>query len=105
MDDERSKQLGKIITLSRDMLISAQENAWERVAELDSQRHALVMHCFRSPTPERDASAVTAAIREILLLNQQVTDLGKAHQQNLGDKLHTNRVGRTAQVAYLGCAR
>ncbi len=105
MDNERNKQLGKIIAVSRDMLVLAQKNEWERVAELDDQRRTLVMHCFRSPTPEQDASAVAALIREILSLNQQVTDLGKAYRQSLGDKLHTNRVGRTAQVAYLGCAR
>jgi len=105
MDDQRRQQLGKIIALSQDMLELARENAWERVAELEGQRRTLVMQCFRSPTEKQDTSTMAAVIREILSLNQQLTDLGKAHRQHLGNKLHTNQVGRSAQLAYRDCAR
>jgi len=101
---KHTRQLEHIIALSRDMLASARENAWERVAELDAQRRTLVMQCFARPTPQQDALVVAAAIREILSLNQQVTELGEAQQQTLGDELHTNRVGHTAKVAYQRCA-
>jgi len=104
MEEKRKQQLGKIIALSRDMLASAQENAWERVAEMDAERRTLVMRCFHRPTPEQDTAAVAAAIREILSLNHQVTDLGKARQRHLGDTLDTNRVGRSAKAAYRRCA-
>ncbi len=100
----RSLQIEEAIALSRDMLAAAQENAWERVAEIDAQRRMLVMQCFHRPTPEQDASAVATAIREILALNHHITKLGKVQRQVLGDKLHTNRMGRIAQEAYLRCA-
>ncbi len=105
MDKQRKQQLGKIIALSRDMLELARGNAWERVAELEEQRRALVMQSFHTPAAKQDSATVAAVIREILSLNQQLTDLGKAHQQHLGNQLHTNQVGRTAQQAYRGCAR
>lgn len=105
MDKRRKQQLGEIIALSQDMLELARDNAWERVAELEAQRRTLVMQCFHAPTEKQDSDIVAAVIREILSINQQLTDTGKAHQQYLGNQLRTNQVGRTAQQAYRGCAR
>ena len=105
MDIERKQQLSKIITLSREMLALAEENAWEQVAELDSQRRSLVLQCFQAPTQKQDSAAVAAVIREVLSLNQQVSEMGKAFRQQLGNEIHTNQVGRTARLAYRDCAR
>ena len=105
MDIQRSQQLRDIIELSTEMLKLAHEQEWSQVAELEEKRRLLVMACFRQPTPEQDAPEVAAAIREILVLNQEVTALGKECQQQLGSEMHTNRVGRAAQTAYLNCSR
>lgn len=105
MDDERSKQLGKIIALSRDMLVLAQKNEWECVAELDGQRRALVMQCFQSTAPDQDAPAVAAAIKETLSLNQQVADLGAQQLATVSGHIRTQQLGRTAGQAYSRCAR
>ena len=105
MDKQRKQQLGKIIALSRDMLELARGNAWEGVAELEEQRRALVMQSFHTPAAKQDSATVAAVIREILSLNQQLTDLGKARQECLGGKLRTYRVGRSAQAAYQDCVR
>jgi len=48
---------------------------------------------------------VAAVIKEILRLNRQITDLGKRYQDQLGTEIHSNKLGRTASAAYLGCAR
>jgi len=105
MNHQRAQQFQQIIAYSRDMLSLAQENEWERVAELDGRRRALVIQCFQTVTPEQDAVAVAAAIREILSLNQQVADLGAQQQAAVGGQISTQRRGRTAQQAYARCAR
>jgi len=105
MDMNRSRQLRDIIELSKDMLSKAQADQWELVADLETQRKALVMRCFQQPASGQDAPEVAAAIREILSLNQQVTLLGQAHQDQLGCDIRTSKVGRNASAAYLGCAR
>ena len=48
---------------------------------------------------------MAAAIKEILILNQQVTQLGQKYQEQIGCDIHTSKVGRNASAAYLGCAR
>jgi hypothetical protein len=63
------------------------------------------MRCFQQPAQQQDTSEVAAAIQEILRLNQAITELGKRYQDQLGTEIHTNKLGRTASAAYLGCAR
>jgi len=105
MDIERSQQLGDIIQLSKKMLSHARDNKWERVVELEVQRREIVLRCFQYATAEQDSPEVAAAIKEILSLNQEVAELGRESQAQLGSKIHTHNVGRAAAAAYLNCAR
>ena len=104
MRTDRSRQLVEIIGLSKEMLEKARDHDWARVAELEVTRKALVMHCFRQPTAEQDAPEVAAAIKEILRLNQDVSEIGRQYQEALGSEIHTRTVGRAASAAYLNCA-
>jgi len=105
MDSIRRKQISKIVHLSKEMLELAGELEWNKVAELEVRRKKIVMECFRKPATEQDAVEVAVAIREILSLNQQVTELGKQCQAQLGTDIHTHNIGRTATVAYLSHTR
>ncbi|VAW73705.1 hypothetical protein MNBD_GAMMA13-327 [hydrothermal vent metagenome] len=105
MDNQRLQQFQQIIAYSHDMLTLAQDNEWEQVAELDDKRRSLVMQCFQLATSDRDAPAVAAAIKEILLLNQQVADLGAQQQATLGGQIRAQQLGKTAKQAYSHCAR
>ena len=105
MDTKRSRQLEQIVLLSQDMLAKAGDHEWGLVAEIEAGRRELVMRCFQQPAQQQDSSEVAAAIKEILRLNQEISDLGKRYQDQLGSEIHTNKLGRTASAAYLGCAR
>jgi len=105
MNNDRTRQLAGIIGLSKDMLAKARDHEWERVAELEVARKTLVTRCFQQPASGQDAPEVAAAIKEILSLNQQVTQLGQKYQEQIGCDIHTSKVGRNASAAYLGCAR
>ncbi|GMQ88175.1 MAG: hypothetical protein BMS9Abin08_1402 [Gammaproteobacteria bacterium] len=103
MSSERTRQLVGIIDLSKDMLAKARDHEWQRVAELEVARKALVMRCFQLPTAEQDVSEVAAAIKEILRLNHDVSEIGRQHQDALVKEIHTSNIGRTASAAYLNC--
>ncbi len=105
MDSQRSQQFRDIIEISRKMLVQAQQDAWERVGELEARRRTLVAQCFQHTTVEQDAPEVAASVREILQLNEEVAALGRKHRQTLGADIRTNRVGRSARAAYQGCSR
>lgn len=105
MDSVYREQLKEIVRLSREMLGRAGELEWDKVASLEVSRKRLVMECFREPTSEQDGAEVAAAIKEILNLNQQVTELGKQCQAQLGGEIHAHNRGRTATSAYLSHTR
>ncbi len=105
MESTRRKKLTDIIRLSRDMLDTARELEWDKVAILEVRRKQCVMEYFRQPVPEQEAAEVAAAIKEILDLNQQVTELGKQCSKDLGTEIHANNRGRAATSAYLSHAR
>jgi hypothetical protein len=105
MEANRSQQLEQIVLLSREMLAKAADHEWARVAEVDARRRQMVMRFFQQPAQRQDVAGVAAAIKEILRLNQEITDLGRRYQDRLGTEIHSNRLGRTASAAYLGHAR
>ena len=101
MDTVRRQQLGEIIHLSREMLETARQLEWDKVAELEARRKQLVMECFRETGPKQDAAEVAAVIKEILNLDQQVAELVKQCQTALGSEIHTHNRGHVATSAYL----
>lgn len=105
MDIQRSQQLKDIIVMSKQMLTLAKNREWEQVTELEEKRRVLVLQCFQQPTSEQDSPEVAASIREVLRLNQEVTELGKQSREELGGELRTNITGRTAQAAYQAYSR
>jgi len=105
MDSKRSQQLEQILALSRDMLAKAGDHDWGLVAEIETRRRELVMRCFQQPAEQQYATEVAAAIKEILSLNQAITDLGRRYQEQLSSEINSSKLGRTASAAYLGCTR
>lgn len=105
MDSVRHEQLKEIVRLSREMLDRAGRLEWDKIAPLEARRKQLVMECFREPTQESDATEVAVAIKEILSLNHQVTELGKQCQAQLGTEIHVHNRGRAATSAYLSHTR
>jgi len=105
IDSKRSQQLEQILALSRDMLAKAGDHDWGLVAEIETRRRELVMRCFQQPAEQQYATEVAAAIKEILRLNQAITDLGRRYQEQLSSEINTSKLGRTASAAYLGCTR
>jgi len=101
----RSQQLEQILLLSKDMLAKAVDHEWGLVAEIEARRSELVMRCFQQPAQQQHAAEVAVAIREILRLNRQISDLGERYRDQLGNEIHSSKLGRTASAAYLGCAR
>lgn len=104
MNSDRARQLVEIIGLSREMLAKARDHDWARVAELEVARKALVMRCFQQPTAEQDVPEVAAAIKEILRLNQDVSEIGRQYREELAGEIQTRKIGRAAAAAYLRCA-
>ncbi len=100
MENRRERHLQQIVAMSRQMLEQARECNWGRVADLETERKALVDHCFRAPAVPQDAPGVAAHIREILRLNRLITELGASARDRLGNELRSHKAARSAAAAY-----
>ena len=105
MHSKRSQQLEQILLLSQDMLTKAADHEWGLVAEIEARRRDMLTRCFQQAAQQQQGGEVEAAIKEILRLNQEISDLGKRYRDQLGSEINTNKLGRAASAAYLGCAR
>ena len=85
------------------MLSRARESDWGQVAELERQRQPLVAECFEQAPSGTDAPEVASAIRQILLLNDELAALGDRYRETLGGDMHTSKIGRKAKAAYRDC--
>ena len=104
MNSDRTRQLVEIIGLSKEMLAKARDHDWQRVTELEVARKALVVSCFQQPAVDQDVPEVAAAIKEILRLNQDVSEIGRQYKEELVGEIRTNNIGRAAKAAYQNCA-
>lgn len=105
MEQLRTRQLVQIVDLSRQMLELAGALQWDQVTELEAQRKQLVLACFQNPASEQDAEEVGAAIREILQLNEQISELGRDCRAQLGGEIRNHKLRSNAATAYLSNAR
>ena len=99
-EPDRTRQLAEILDLSLAMLDQARAGDWERLLELEARRRDRVAECFREPAAVEEAAAVADALRRILVVNQEITELGEAHRNTLGANLQSFGTARKARKAY-----
>ncbi len=99
-ETSRQDQLELILELSLAMLDSARSGDWEGLQAREQERRALVTECFRAPATSAEAPEVAAALRRILVVNDELASLTLAQRDVLGASLQGFGTARKAQKAY-----
>ncbi|MGR8999897.1 MAG: flagellar protein FliT [Gammaproteobacteria bacterium] len=92
--------LQDLITLSRVLLEKAGAQAWDEVADLQSQREEQLNRFFSDPVKPDQADAVSAGIQAIMAINQELMVLASQAKAELGDALLKLDQGKKAVKAY-----
>lgn len=66
------QRLAGVLTMTRDMLASAEDGDWERVAELERRRRDDLKACFATPPSQEHGELVAEALAVILHLNEEL---------------------------------
>jgi hypothetical protein len=66
------QRLAGVLTMTRDMLDSAEGGDWERVAELERRRRDDLSRCFSEPPSPEHGELVAEALAVILHLNEEL---------------------------------
>ena len=96
----REEQLERILGLSLAMLDRARAGDWEGLEAREGERRALVAECFREPASTREAPQVAAALRRILVVNDEIAELTIVQRDALGASLQGFGTARKAHTAY-----
>lgn len=95
-----SFSLDALLSLTRELLGSAQAGDWERVTILEGERRPFIHAIFPADVTVGDDSYRRAAIREILDADRQVMDLARQQRDRLQSQLRDLGHGRSALRAY-----
>lgn len=103
---EKQLELEKLQQVSHKMLVSAQANNWEKLAELETERKS-VMESFFSPASfsqqlsPQDSSQVEQVIQEVLSINDKVSQLAEKEKVTINTRLYGMKKKQNVHSAYL----
>lgn len=97
--------LDQLVRLSREMLSLAGQGEWERVAGLQIERQQMMGQTFPLDSSLTDTQGAAGQVKEILDLDQQITELARVQQKEIGQLLGKLNQGRTATRAYRDTSR
>ncbi len=97
--------LGRLIHLSQEMLSLAQQGEWERVTEMQVERQTLIENTFPLDAQTVEADEAAGQIQSIIDLDQQITRLARAQQEEIGRAVSKLNHGRVATKAYQDTSR
>lgn len=100
----RQELIESFLALTRSMLISADEQKWDVVAELEGRRRGIIPELFDAPLSHREAAYLAACLQQVLTLDRRIIDRGEAGLRELSEKLTGFDQGRRAQGAYRAAA-
>jgi hypothetical protein len=92
--------LQKLISLSQAILEKAQQDSWDEIAILESERRELIELFFSEPIEPKDSEAVGVGIQSILAIDRETMALGSLTMLNLSETLHKFQQGKKAVKAY-----
>lgn len=94
--------LSELIGMSRELLDAAMAGDWARAQQLQPLRRQRLEDFFADRDPSLSDAVVAEAIRNILSLDAQVTDLVQSQRQVLLQEAGRMRIGGRMQQSYLG---
>lgn len=69
---EQCRRLAQVLTVTKQMLVYADNGQWDLVAEMESERREDLAACFSSSTPAADAELAAQAMAALLHLNEEL---------------------------------
>lgn len=94
--------LADTLAITQEMLVSAQKDDWNAVADLEIRRRENLQLCFRSEVADSASEAIAEALAVILHLNEELLSLlNLARDKSLEDARSSSKSYRAA-VEYRG---
>ncbi len=99
---EFMKRMDDIVGMTRQMLSASREGEWEQFHELETRRRRAIKALFATPPLGSEAQYVTAAIEEVLVMDQDIIRICETEKKSCADQISEIRRGQRVHNAYSG---
>lgn len=99
---ERAADLERLLAITQQLRQDFERGDWARAAELESERRTLIERVFDERPTAAELPRVTATLREVVRLNDELIGLAEHRRRALGRQLDTVAIGNRAATAYRG---
>lgn len=97
---ETVAQLKEVLDFSNRMLARINSGNWQGLVEDEQQRQIMLQHCFEHPRAADQAAQVDDLIKQILSVNQCISELCQQQYASLRSVMSDMQRGRNAIKAY-----
>ncbi len=98
--DAQLTLLQQVVELSREMLAVAEAERFDRLPEMEAQRHALIERCFGPDVEAADDDQVSEQIVRILDMDERLAAMVKGERDAIAQDVKTLRRGREVVKDY-----
>mgnify|MGYP002782047872 CR=1 FL=1 len=99
-DGDRTLACRRLLVLTQRIRDGLEQGDWGAAAELEGERRALVETIFDGPPPAGELAAITATLREVVRVNDELVGLAEHRRRALERDADVVVLGRTAVRAY-----
>jgi len=103
-DPGRSADFVRLMELTRELKSSFERSEWERSAEVESERRALIERIFDQRPTVEELPLLTMALREVVRLNDELVGLAEHRRRALARDLDLVNASRQASRSYAAVA-
>lgn len=102
---ERDYQWKRIMDLTTEMRRVADAEEWVEVLKMERARNTLIQEYFSVPANAEEAPTLECGILEILSIDNEIIEVGRASRDKFGCKLSEIKSNRRATAAYIQNSR
>lgn len=99
-DGSRTHACEQLLALTRRIRDGLEHGDWAAAADLEAERRGLVERIFDGPPPARELAAITATLREVVRVNDELVGLAEHRRRALERDADVVALGRAAVRAY-----
>ena len=105
MDKGKDLKLKQFLDISRQMLVFAKNNDWEKLPDLENDRNKIMRSVFKgknsvSNSPS-NAHGIEQTIKNVLSINDKIEQLAQQKKVTIGRQLHGLKKKQNVHSAYL----
>lgn len=97
---ERTAACHRLLELTTRIRDGLESGDWGGAADLEAERRSLMELIFDGPPPASELDAMTATLREVVKINDELIGLAEHQRRTLERDADTVALGRTAVRAY-----